>query len=186
MIDLRSDMVTGPEPAIRRAMSLVPPGDAGRDASVSAAGGASTLKVLITGLASDAHTWNLVFLQKYVEERGHEVLNLGSCVPDDMLEDACVRYAPDLLVVSSVNGHGLSDGLRAIAVLRARPELARLPIIIGGKLSTAGQLSASERERLTTAGFDAIFDDTSMPAFKTMLTSGESARDDIRSLHCLA
>jgi methylaspartate mutase sigma subunit len=186
MIDLRGDVVTVPKPAVRQAMSQVAPGDAGLDISVPAAGGARTLKVLITGLASDAHTWNLVFLQKYVEERGHEVLNLGSCVPDDMLAAACVRYAPDLLVVSSVNGHGLSDGLRAIAVLRARPELARLPIVIGGKLSTAGKLSAPERERLTTAGFDAIFDDTSMPAFKAMLTSGESARDDIRRLHCLA
>jgi hypothetical protein len=52
--------------------------------------------VLLTGTASDAHTWNLVFLQKYIAEAGHEVVNLGPCVPESLLVDTCLRLRPDL------------------------------------------------------------------------------------------
>ncbi|MGQ4416103.1 methylaspartate mutase, partial [Streptomyces sp. SAS_269] len=33
--------------------------------------------VVVSSLASDAHTWNLVFLQLLIEESGFDVVNLG-------------------------------------------------------------------------------------------------------------
>jgi methylaspartate mutase sigma subunit len=117
-------------------------------------------KIVVTGLSSDSHTWNLVFLQLYLEELGHEVINLGPCVPDDLLSRECARQRPDLVVMSSVNGHGRADGLRVIAALRRRSELACVPIVIGGKLGVSGAPSAHEMQELITSGFDAVFDDS--------------------------
>lgn len=115
--------------------------------------------MVLSGVASDAHTWNLVFLQLLLEELGHRVVNLGPCVPESLLVEQCARRRPDLVVLSSVNGHGFQDGLRAIAALRARPELADTPTVIGGKLSTTGVADGTLSRRLMVAGFDAVFED---------------------------
>jgi methylaspartate mutase sigma subunit len=117
------------------------------------------LSVVVTSVASDAHTWNLVFLELALEELGHRVLNLGACVPDQLLIDECRRLRPDLVVVSSVNGHGFQDGIRLIGKFRAHPELAGTPVVIGGKLGIAGPAGQPAREQLRSAGFDAVFDD---------------------------
>lgn len=115
------------------------------------------LSVVVSSVASDSHTWNLVFLQLALEELGHRVVNLGACVPDDLLVGECLRRLPDLVVVSTVNGHGLRDGTRLIGRLRACPELATTPVVIGGKLGIAGDRPA--RDQLRAAGYDAVFED---------------------------
>ena len=97
-----------------------------------------SLTVVLSSLSSDAHTWNLVFLQLLLEEMGHRVVNLGACVPDEFLVAECLRHRPDALVISTVNGHGHIDGLRAIGRLRAEESLADMPVIIGGKLTVDG------------------------------------------------
>jgi methylaspartate mutase sigma subunit len=94
--------------------------------------------LLLATIASDSHTWNLIYIQLAMQERGHRVTNLGPCVPDDLLVETCLAQRPDVAVISSVNGHGRADGERMIARLRAHPELADLPVVIGGKLSTDG------------------------------------------------
>ena len=50
--------------------------------------------VIVTGTASDAHTWNLVFLQLMLEELGHDVDNLGPCVPDEELLGPSAEQRP--------------------------------------------------------------------------------------------
>ncbi|WP_343238679.1 cobalamin-dependent protein [Streptomyces sp. SID8374] len=117
--------------------------------------------VVVTSMASDSHTWNLVYLQLLIEELGYEVVNLGPCVPDDLLVGACRDLAPELVVISSVNGHGHQDGLRVIAALRAADGLSATPVVIGGKLGVTGRQSPEELAALTAAGFDAVFDDAS-------------------------
>ena len=128
---------------------------------------ASGLSVVVTSVASDSHNWNLVYLQLALEELGHRVLNLGPCVPEELLVSECLRVRPDLVVVSSVNGHGLIDGMALIALIRACPELAGTPVVIGGKLGIAGPAGQQSRDRLRSAGFDAVFeDDSGMAAFR--------------------
>ena len=34
-------------------------------------------RILLSTTSSDSHTWNLMFLQPLLEERGHEVVNLA-------------------------------------------------------------------------------------------------------------
>jgi len=126
--------------------------------------------VVVTGTVSDAHTWNLVFLQLFIEELGYDVVNLGSCVPEELLVAECRRIEPALIVVSSVNGHGFRDGLRAAASLRACPELAGTPAVIGGKLGIGGGSGAERLEALVAAGFDAVFEDgTDLEKFRAFV-----------------
>jgi methylmalonyl-CoA mutase cobalamin-binding subunit len=143
---------------------------------------ASAARVLVTGTLSDAHTWNLIFLQKYIAEAGHEVVNLGPCVPESLLVESCLRLRPDLIVMSSVNGHGVPDGLRAIAAIRAVPVLTSLPVIIGGKLTTTGALSTAQLGQLAAAGFDAVFNDTALAPFRILLTGAAGSLDGIRRI----
>ncbi|MFF8771905.1 cobalamin B12-binding domain-containing protein [Kitasatospora sp. NPDC015120] len=110
-------------------------------------------------MASDSHTWNLVFLQLLLEELGHRVTNLGACVPDELLVSECRRTAPDLIVLSSVNGHGYHDGLRVIRALRGCPELSGTPTVIGGKLTIAGPGDPDRQRSLLAAGFDGVFEE---------------------------
>nr|WP_316519650.1 cobalamin-dependent protein [Kitasatospora sp. K002] len=117
------------------------------------------LDVVVTTMSSDSHTWNLTFLQFLLEEMGHRVTNLGACVPDALLLAECRRIEPDLIVISSVNGHGHQDGLRVIPALRACPELRRTPTVIGGKLGIAGAEDPDRERALLAAGFDAVFED---------------------------
>ncbi|MEU5868029.1 MULTISPECIES: cobalamin-dependent protein [unclassified Nonomuraea] len=119
--------------------------------------GRGHLTVLLSGTSSDAHTWNLVYLQLLLEEAGHAVANLGACVPDDLLIDRCRDLRPDLLVMSSVNGHGRHDAARAARRLRQCPQTAGVPAVIGGKLGIAGRPNSRLAPELLAAGFDRVF-----------------------------
>jgi methylaspartate mutase sigma subunit len=121
-------------------------------------------------VSSDAHTWNLVYLQLLLEEYGHRVTNLGGCVPDRLLVSECLRLRPDLVVISTVNGHGWRDGRQAITALRSRTEFADTPVVIGGKLGIAGPGGEAYVHSLRAAGFDAVFEDNAGPsAFRAYL-----------------
>ena len=139
--------------------------------------------VLVSGLASDAHSWNLVYLQLLLEELGHDVRNLGPCVPDELLVAACHRHRPALVVISSVNGHGYQEGLRLIRALRGQVGLGDLPVVIGGKLGITGGESEERIGALLDAGFDAVFDDRpDAPALFRKFVSGvaRGARRELR------
>ncbi|BCJ41916.1 hypothetical protein GCM10010168_88120 [Actinoplanes ianthinogenes] len=111
---------------------------------------------IVSTVASDSHTWNLVYLQLLLEEHGYAVTNLGPCVPDDLLVKECRELRPDVVVISSVNGHGHQDGRRVIRAVRDCPELRDLPVVIGGKLGVA---EGSYRNDLREAGYTEVFED---------------------------
>ena len=126
--------------------------------------------VLLSTVSSDAHTWNLVYLKLFLEEQGHRVSCLGACVPDDLLIDTALRQRPDAIVVSSVNGHGAIDGARMIRALRAHPELAEVPVVIGGKLGVAGDGTVQSRD-LLDAGFTAVLGESGGDELVAMLAN---------------
>jgi methylaspartate mutase sigma subunit len=100
--------------------------------------------------------WNLVYLQLLLEEHGFQVRNLGFCVPESTLVYECTAVLPDLIVLSSVNGHGFYDGRSAVRALRAVPALRRTTIVIGGKLGI-GDADQNGASGLLAAGFDSVF-----------------------------
>lgn len=133
--------------------------------------------VVVSGTASDAHTWNLVYLQLLIEEFGYQVANLGPCVPVELLLAECVRLRPALVVVSSVNGHGGHDGAHLIRRLRALDDTARLPVVIGGKLGISDEDGVARARELMSAGFDAVFEDsaTAVAGLRKVLQSVATA-----------
>jgi methylaspartate mutase sigma subunit len=122
-----------------------------KHAAASARG--DRLKFLVSSVPTDSHTWNLVVLQLLIEEMGHQVVNLGACVPVHLLLSACRAERPDYVVLSTVNGHGQADGARVIHALRADPALAGLVVVIGGRFGTRGDAGPGLRAR----GYDAVF-----------------------------
>jgi len=140
--------------------------------------------VLLSTVASDSHTWNLVYLQLLVTELGWHVVNLGPCVPDGTLLDASQRHHPALVLITTVNGHGAEDGERLIRRLRAEPVLASTPVVIGGKLGIDGEEGARLRaQRLLRAGFTAVLEGPgAVPRLRSLLgelrsQTGLAARD---------
>ncbi len=122
---------------------------------------------VLATIPSDSHTWNLVFLQLVLEECGYTVRNLGACTSVSTTLRACAEAEVDLLVVSSVNGHGRREGAALVSALRADPELATLPAVIGGLPTTFGDDARAAAELLGT-GYDRVF-------------LGDSAESDLRS-----
>lgn len=120
---------------------------------------AARLRVVLTTLPSDAHTWNLVYIEMLLRSLGHEVANLGPSVPERLLLAECRRWRPDLVVISTVNGHGCADGLRVLRALRRKRRLAGVPVVIGGKLSTSAREGEDASRQLLAAGYDAVFAD---------------------------
>jgi methylaspartate mutase sigma subunit len=116
------------------------------------------LRALVSGTPSDAHTWNLVYLQLLLEELGCEVSNLGPCVPTELLLRDCRVWRPDVIVLGTVNGHGYNDGLECITALQGDPQTANVPAIIGGKLGISGPDTAMDAV-LIDAGFAAVVGD---------------------------
>ncbi|WP_107059379.1 cobalamin B12-binding domain-containing protein [Streptomyces sp. NRRL F-5126] len=117
----------------------------------------AALRVVVTSTASDAHSWNLIYLQLRLEEAGHVVTNFGPCVNDQSLLARCRQVVPDLIVFSTVNGHGRQDGERIIRLIRNAPDLQGLPVVIGGMLGVAGPDGNAAALSLQGAGFDAVF-----------------------------
>ena len=130
--------------------------------------------ILVSSTSSDSHTWNLVFLQLLIEEYGYKVINLGPCVPLDLLLRACKLYQPEMLVISSVNGHGHIEGRQLIQALRQEPTLSHMTVIIGGKLGTRGPDNTIYTAALLEAGFDAVFDgDAGTASFAGLLETSQ-------------
>ncbi|MFC4590849.1 cobalamin B12-binding domain-containing protein [Sphaerisporangium corydalis] len=126
---------------------------------------------VLSSTPSDSHTWNLLFVQMLMEENGWSVTNLGACVPVAMLMDESLRRVPDMIVLSTVNGHGAQEARQVIAALRAQPSLARVPVALGGKLCVSEDRERAVVDELVAAGFDAVLvGDTAVPVFRSLLT----------------
>ncbi len=125
---------------------------------------------LLTGVRSDSHTWNLAYLNLHLEEHGFDVCNLGATVSHEDILQQVKRLSPDLLVVSSVNGHGFIEGREIASALSAN--LSYLPKVIGGLLSTDPREEPSVKAVLQADGFDAVFvGPGSIDEFSTFLDS---------------
>jgi methylmalonyl-CoA mutase cobalamin-binding subunit len=114
-------------------------------------------RAVIATVQSDSHMWNLVYIELVLRENGWDVNNLGACTPTELVVETCLAQRPDMLVVSTVNGHGHIGGRKLIGELRSQPELEYLPVVIGGKLGTLGAENSVFVEPLIAAGFSVVF-----------------------------
>ena len=136
-------------------------------------------RTVVATISSDCHTWNLVFFQLLLEERGHYVVNCGPCTTVPKIIECCMSESAQLLVISTVNGHGLIEAREYIERIRAVRELADMPVVIGGKLGVHGSASVAEVAELLSRGFDAVFVEGGSPVadfsyFLQRLQSGDT------------
>ncbi|MFN7097581.1 MAG: cobalamin B12-binding domain-containing protein [Gammaproteobacteria bacterium] len=128
------------------------------------------MKILLTTIPSDSHMWNLVFMQLFLEEHGHEVINLGACVPIDLIIREAHYHRPGMIVVSSINGHGNIEGRELATAVKACDLLKNINLVIGGKLSTKGINNIDYVSTLKQAGFDEVYtEDSSIESFLTSI-----------------
>src|ERR1700722_14557496 len=128
-------------------------------------------RCLLSTVESDSHCWNLIFLEKLLEEHGAVVRNLGCCTPVDLVVEELAEYEPDLLVVSSVNGHGY-HGARALLTAIQRAGL-EVPAVAGGKLTTSTSDDDRVRPDLLAHGFTDVFVGAdAIPRFRGFLRFG--------------
>jgi len=134
---------------------------------------------ILTTIPSDAHSWNLVFLQMILEECGYEVVNLGICTPFAAVVRACEELGPELLVVSTLNGHGSLEGTELARRVSRLASRSRMKLVIGGKLGTDTRQEARQRSRLLAAGFDGVFcGPTAIPRFLDLLRGDATPADE--------
>lgn len=116
-----------------------------------------TRRAILATVASDSHTWNLVYLQLLLEESGFDVMNLGACTPTEEIIRSINTDEPDLVVISSVNGHGAREARGLGQAIRASGY--RGPAVIGGKLGCGDPTDRQIPSKLRNAGFDAVYGD---------------------------
>ncbi|MET7551634.1 cobalamin-dependent protein [Streptomyces sp. NPDC005500] len=111
---------------------------------------------LVCSIPSDSHSWNLVYLQLLLQEKGFATQNLGPCTPLEELARWCA-LEPDVVVVSSVNGHARTEAPQVAAAVRAALPGQDVQLVIGGMLGTSPDDSAVIEAELTAAGFDGVY-----------------------------
>jgi methylaspartate mutase sigma subunit len=116
---------------------------------------AGGFRCLLSTVESDSHFWNLIYLDKVLEEHGAAVRNLGSCTPAGLVVEELGEYRPDLLVVSSINGHGYYEARELLT--RIRQAGREVPCVIGGNLTTAAADRDRVRRDLLAHGFTDVF-----------------------------
>lgn len=112
---------------------------------------------IVATTPDDSHVWNLIGVQLKLEERGFHVHNLGACTPPETVAEAVRDLRPDLLVISTVNGHG-SISVPLIMQALELYQLNRTTKIVVGGLLTTDQASADRATReLNAAGCAGVF-----------------------------
>ncbi len=114
-------------------------------------------KVIVCSIPSDSHTWNLIYMQFLLEEYGYEVVNLGCCLPVKDLIMYCHKIKPEMVVISTINGHGSIEGKELIFKIKECDMLRNIMIFIGGELTVNGDLSEEQQLELLNLGFQGVF-----------------------------
>lgn len=96
-------------------------------------------------------------MELFLQEQGFEVENLGVCVPYETLAEACERSRPDLVVVSTVNGHGSIECVEIARRLGQLEHRDSFRLVTGGKLVMDRKASEECAENLRAEGFDGVF-----------------------------
>lgn len=118
-------------------------------------------RVVLATTPSDCHTWNLVYLQLLLEEANASVVNLGPCTPHRVVIDALADVATDLVVISTLNGHGWAEGQQLMQQIRMH-SLDHPPVVIGGKLGCGIASDAHIPATLLAAGYRAVYVDSAI------------------------
>lgn len=125
------------------------------------------MKTLLTSTPSDSHTWNLIYMELFLQENGCHVYNLGACVPIQKFSQAIDTFQPELVVISSINGHLFQDAIEMIKGLECKNSPR---FIAGGKIGISTHSMHFQKVKLKQLGYDEVFTEkNSLCHFKNYL-----------------
>jgi len=108
------------------------------------------IKVLLAKLGLDIHNRGVLFVAKNLRDAGMEVIYIGNSTPEQII-NATIQEDADVVGVSSLGGAHMSLGAKVLS-------LAREEGIAEGRIYLmGGAVPEEDKEKLTKAGFDAIF-----------------------------
>ena len=108
------------------------------------------IKVLLAKLGLDIHNRGVLTVAKNLRDAGMEIIYIGNSTPEQII-NAAIQEDADIVGVSSLGGAHLSLGAKLI-------NLAKKEDIKEGKVYLmGGAVPEDDMEKLTRAGFDAIF-----------------------------
>ena len=108
------------------------------------------VKILLAKLGLDIHNRGVLTVAKNLRDAGMEVIYIGNSTPEQII-GAALQEDVDIVGVSSLGGAHLSLGEKLIS-------LAKDDNIKEGKIYLmGGAVPEEDMDRLTEAGFDAIF-----------------------------
>ena len=110
-----------------------------------------------------------------LEELQYEVVNLGACFPIESLVQSIHHHKPDMVLVSTLNGHGHIEGMEIIKRIKQNALLKHVTMVIGGNLGTKGSENGKYALKLKRAGYSAVF------AGKYSVQSFQAFMDDMQS-----
>jgi methylaspartate mutase sigma subunit len=113
------------------------------------------LRVVIGVPGDDVHVAAIRMAERLLEAVGYEVVNLGVMVGVAEIVEACRRFAPAAVVLSSSNGHALANCGEVPALLAAAGIEA--PVYLGGRLVVGRQDWLDVRGRFEGLGFRGVF-----------------------------
>ena len=112
---------------------------------------------LVLGTPSDAHTWNLFYLDLILKESGFNSEVLGGCVNlRDVTKKVGTSYW-DIILVSSLNGHFYLESQSVLKSIK-KGLGARNPIIVaGGNVDTSNRDINFLERIVKKQGYDEVF-----------------------------
>ena len=114
-------------------------------------------KRLVLGvIGADVHAVGNKILYHAFTEAGFEVTNLGVMVSQDEFIDAAIETNADVIVVSSLYGHGELDcqGMRDKCVERGIDDIL---LYVGGNIVVGKQPFEDVEKRFKAMGFNRVF-----------------------------
>ena len=116
-------------------------------------------KIIVCTTPSDSHMWNLVILDLFLQEKDFNVLNLGSNTPFKAVLESLDTFCPDLVIVSSLNGHLLQDGVEMMRYIQSHKGYVPCSFVAGGRASTDPKNMLFISKKLKSYGFEETFFD---------------------------
>lgn len=112
---------------------------------------------LLTTTPSDCHMWNIIYIGLWLQEKGFEVKQTGICVPIKETIREISYCRPEIVVVSTVNGHGYHEGGELIKRLK-EDLMGNIPqCVIGGKLTVDDRDVTKVEKKLYGLGYNGVF-----------------------------
>lgn len=111
------------------------------------------LKIVLGVIGSDVHAVGNKILENVLTEEGFKVINIGVLSSQEDFINAAIETAADLIVVSSLYGHGEIDcrGMREKCI---EAGIGDIPLYVGGNLVVGKQDFIEVKKIFEEMGFN--------------------------------